>query len=353
MRPFKLLFHKVQLGLFPTFNSNERKSNNPLASSNQGDKMASSLVTIETPDTSRSGYANLPFPHGNMTKPDQATQAVITHEHGLYQIRPGMQQSDLHRIQNIEQYVTGQAMYPTPVPYNAETQDVKDNHGTGSSNVRSGLTDGSYLQNAEFPVKDASKPHVLHTEPVPVLELHDTLSTITGSGSHDLETPTSQRTFGTISTTETPGTFGTITSADTQVTPKNSTGSSGGKSVHFTPSSETENTKSTNKRDNSGNKGSRNCETQTESVASDNITVHSGIASQGSSGIAIQTSQIPPQVIVPQGQGHFVLGQGGLIAVKQIYHLGLDLFSLIMVRFKKATYAVVVLCNYDEAKNKY
>lgn len=185
-----------------------------------------------TPDTSRSGYVNLPRPTGGVgIPPQQSGIPQYTQQNGLFQLRPQipLQPQDGPHVSKVqmfdsfdapkvpqgwrffEQYASGQMSYPSPVPENQQEYQYE----------------GSYLlPQTEVPERDTppftipqlnlSDDHQMDRGP----NLHDTLSTITGSVNQSVDTPRTLASSGSPKSSR-------------QVTPKNSSGSSSSKSVHF------------------------------------------------------------------------------------------------------------------------
>lgn len=185
-----------------------------------------------TPDTSRSGYVNLPRPTGGVgIPPQQSGIPQYTQQNGLFQLRPQipLQPQDGPHVSKVqmfdsfdapkvpqgwrffEQYASGQMSYPSPVPENQQEYQYE----------------GSYLlPQTEVPERDTSPftipqlnlsdDHQMDRGP----NLHDTLSTITGSVNQSVDTPRTLASSGSPKSSR-------------QVTPKNSSGSSSSKSVHF------------------------------------------------------------------------------------------------------------------------
>lgn len=189
-----------------------------------------------TPDSSRSGYVSLPRPEGGVGIPQPSGVPSYTQKNGLFQLRPQAppqhpqtgaqyfhpkdQTYESSNTSNMcvnpggklnEQYASGQMSYPSPVP------DPQQGY----------QFEGSYLlPQTVIPERDTppfSVPQLNLFEGQQVdreANLQDTLSTITGSVNQSMDTPRTVTSSGSPKSSR-------------QVTPKNSSGSSSSKSVHF------------------------------------------------------------------------------------------------------------------------
>ncbi|XP_056010334.1 uncharacterized protein LOC130051762 isoform X2 [Ostrea edulis] len=192
-----------------------------------------------TPDTSRSGYVNLPKPAlGTAISSQQSVIPLYTQQNGLYQLRPQSSSQPQVRSQALsqpqvrpqflkdqtfqscdipdlphggrlfEQFACGELSYPSPVPDNLKLHQLE----------------GSYLLTQEvIPERDTVPFTVpsLHLSGGQIeTNLQDTLSTITGPGNQSPDTARTLTSSGSPRSNQ-------------QVTPKNSSGSSSSKSVHF------------------------------------------------------------------------------------------------------------------------
>lgn len=185
-----------------------------------------------TPDTSRSGYVNLPRPAGGVgIPPQQSGIPQYTQQNGLFQLRPQVPQQpqdgpyaskvqafdsfDAPKVPQgwkfFEQYASGQMSYPSPVPENQQEYQYE-----GSYLLPQTVVPEKDTPPFTIPQLNLSDDHQMERGP----NLHDTLSTITGSVNQSMDTPRTLVSSGSPKSSR-------------QVTPKNSSGSSSSKSVHF------------------------------------------------------------------------------------------------------------------------
>lgn len=183
-----------------------------------------------TPDTSRSGYVNLPRPAGGVgIPPQQSGIPQYTQQNGLFQLRPQVPQQpqdgpyaskvqvfdsfDAPKVPQgfFEQYASGQMSYPSPVPENQQEYQYE-----GSYLLPQTVVPEKDTPPFTIPQLNLSDDHQMERGP----NLHDTLSTITGSVNQSMDTPRTLFSSGSPKSSR-------------QVTPKNSSGSSSSKSVHF------------------------------------------------------------------------------------------------------------------------
>lgn len=185
-----------------------------------------------TPDTSRSGYVNLPRPAGGVgIPPQQSGIPQYTQQNGLFQLRSQVPQqpqdgpydSKVHAFDSFdvpkvpqgwkffEQYASGQMSYPSPVPENQQEYQYE-----GSYLLPQTVVPEKDTPPFTIPQLNLSDDHQMERGP----NLHDTLSTITGSVNQSMDTPRTLFSSGSPKSSR-------------QVTPKNSSGSSSSKSVHF------------------------------------------------------------------------------------------------------------------------
>nr|XP_019927243.2 uncharacterized protein LOC105338900 isoform X4 [Crassostrea gigas] len=183
-----------------------------------------------TPDTSRSGYVNLPRPAGGVgIPPQQSGIPQYTQQNGLFQLRSQVPQQpqdgpyaskvqafdsfDAPKVPQgfFEQYASGQMSYPSPVPENQQEYQYE-----GSYLLPQTVVPEKDTPPFTIPQLNLSDDHQMERGP----NLHDTLSTITGSVNQSMDTPRTLFSSGSPKSSR-------------QVTPKNSSGSSSSKSVHF------------------------------------------------------------------------------------------------------------------------
>ncbi|XP_061183948.1 uncharacterized protein LOC133192102 [Saccostrea echinata] len=186
---------------------------------------------LTTPETSRSGYVSLPKPAGGGVIPmQQSAVPLYTQQNGLYQLRPQapqqpqvrppfskdstLQSSEIPdaplRGRLFEHYASGQMSYPSPVP-----EDQKQYHFEGSY-----LLTQAVIPERDTPPFTVPGLNLSGGQTEKDVNLHDTLSTITGSVNQSVDTPRTLTSSGSPKSNQ-------------QVTPKNSSSSSSSKSVHF------------------------------------------------------------------------------------------------------------------------
>ncbi|XP_062616305.1 uncharacterized protein LOC134278016 [Saccostrea cucullata] len=186
---------------------------------------------LTTPETSRSGYVSLPKPAGGAVIPmQQSAVPLYTQQNGLFQLRPqAPQQSQVGpqfskdptfhstEIPDVplggrlfEHYASGQMSYPSPVP-----EDQKQYQFEGSY-----LLTQAVIPERDTPPFTVPGLNLSGGQTERDVNLHDTLSTITGSVNQSVDTPRTLTSSGSPKSNQ-------------QGTPKNSSSSSSSKSVHF------------------------------------------------------------------------------------------------------------------------